>query len=186
MDSDSETDVVSIDRQPRSKTHPAPPPPPFNPVANMLGSSVVPDLMKVYESMPQSSAAPCPDEIGTTADFQYRSRHVPDVSESDGQPNIGRSLRKRSLEKESPISEKNSSKVRKKGHNTDGRWSKRFTWPDDLHRDFVSAIFDVGLKHSSPSSILEHGPKATRLRASESRVITKSIECIETLQRRNS
>lgn len=53
----------------------------------------------------------------------------------------------------------NSSKGRKKSKNSDGRWSKRFTWPEDLHRDFVSAIFDVGLKHSSPSTILEHMPK---------------------------
>mmetsp|Transcript_3018 Transcript_3018/g.6439 ORF Transcript_3018/g.6439 Transcript_3018/m.6439 type:complete len:1543 (+) Transcript_3018:112-4740(+) len=47
---------------------------------------------------------------------------------------------------------------RKKGKvsSTDQRWSKRFTWPDELHRDFVSAIFDVGLKHSSPSAIMEH------------------------------
>jgi SHAQKYF class myb-like DNA-binding protein len=48
-------------------------------------------------------------------------------------------------------SEKNEDK-------NDGRWSKRFTWPDDLHRDFVSAIFDVGLKHSSPSTVMEHMP----------------------------
>jgi SHAQKYF class myb-like DNA-binding protein len=45
-----------------------------------------------------------------------------------------------------------------KGKKDDGRWSKRFTWPDDLHRDFVSAIFDVGLKHSSPSSVMEQMP----------------------------
>jgi len=51
------------------------------------------------------------------------------------------------------------SKNRKKAKETDGRWSKRFTWPDELHRDFVSAVFDVGLKHSSPSTILEHMPK---------------------------
>jgi len=43
--------------------------------------------------------------------------------------------------------------------NNDGRWSKRFTWPEELHRDFVSAIFDVGLKHSSPSTLLEQMPK---------------------------
>jgi SHAQKYF class myb-like DNA-binding protein len=48
---------------------------------------------------------------------------------------------------------------RRKGKDSDGRWSKRFTWPEDLHRDFVSAVFDVGLKHSSPSTILEHMPK---------------------------
>jgi SHAQKYF class myb-like DNA-binding protein len=47
----------------------------------------------------------------------------------------------------------------KKKNKQDGRWSKRFTWPEDLHRDFVSAIFDVGLKQSSPSTILEHMPK---------------------------
>lgn len=32
---------------------------------------------------------------------------------------------------------------------------KRFVWPDELHRDFVAAIFDVGLKHASPKAILE-------------------------------
>ncbi len=53
----------------------------------------------------------------------------------------------------------NSTKSKKKSKTQDGRWSKRFTWPEDLHRDFVSAIFDVGLKHSSPSTILEHMPK---------------------------
>lgn len=47
--------------------------------------------------------------------------------------------------------------MRKKGKssNSDNRWSKRFTWPDELHRDFVSAIFDVGLKHASPSALME-------------------------------
>lgn len=29
-------------------------------------------------------------------------------------------------------------------------------WAEDYHRDFVSAIFEVGLKHSSPTAILEH------------------------------
>lgn len=47
---------------------------------------------------------------------------------------------------------------RKASKDTDGRWSKRFSWPDDLHRDFVAAIFDVGLKHASPGTILEHMP----------------------------
>lgn len=52
-----------------------------------------------------------------------------------------------------------STKSKKKSKKQDGRWSKRFTWPEDLHRDFVSAIFDVGLKHSSPSTILEQMPR---------------------------
>jgi len=49
-----------------------------------------------------------------------------------------------------------SSKTRRKKRGGDGRWSKRFAWPDELHRDFVSAVFDVGLKHSSPSGVLDH------------------------------
>lgn len=69
----------------------------------------------------------------------------------------GRPLRKRTSDKNSETREK-PAKNRKKSNNLDNRWSKRFTWPDDLHRDFVSAIFDVGLKHSSPSAILEHMP----------------------------
>jgi SHAQKYF class myb-like DNA-binding protein len=56
-----------------------------------------------------------------------------------------------------------NSKARKKAKMTDGRWSKRFTWPEDLHRDFVSAIFDVGLKHSSPATIMEHMPKNEKI-----------------------
>ncbi|GKY92650.1 hypothetical protein MPSEU_000235100 [Mayamaea pseudoterrestris] len=43
----------------------------------------------------------------------------------------------------------------------DGRWSKRFTWPENLHRDFCSAIFDVGLKHASPTQVMEFMPKHT-------------------------
>lgn len=35
----------------------------------------------------------------------------------------------------------------------DGRWSKRFHWSEELHRDFVSSIFDIGLKNSTPASI---------------------------------
>lgn len=50
---------------------------------------------------------------------------------------------------------KNNRKDDKNSKEKDGRWSKRFTWPEDLHRDFVAAIFDVGLKHSSPSTVLE-------------------------------
>lgn len=225
------------------QTHTAPQPPPFNPMAShsgqppsatALGNSVVPDLMKVYESMTQSSTPQDPSGLIPSseshyhqhegyANYQYPSldhasqppqqgyydsaaqaqryydappgsyegqappevppvppyppvpdfpsvtsdapppppvvQETPDEPSSSGSNGNGRSLRKRSLEKDGTSSEKSNSKVRKKGNTSDGRWSKRFTWPDDLHRDFVSAIFDVGLKHSSPSAILEHMPK---------------------------
>lgn len=75
-----------------------------------------------------------------------------------------RSSRKRSLSSKNNQSSEDSStadsnKGRKKVGDKDGRWSKRFAWPDRLHRDFVAAVFDVGLKHSSPSAILEQMPQ---------------------------
>jgi SHAQKYF class myb-like DNA-binding protein len=32
---------------------------------------------------------------------------------------------------------------------------KRFVWPDTLHRDFVGAVLDIGLRGATSSSILE-------------------------------
>jgi len=66
------------------------------------------------------------------------------------------SSRKRSSNGSDDGSAASRPRSRKKSGSSDGRWSKRFQWPDELHRDFVSAVFDVGLKHSSPSAILEH------------------------------
>lgn len=62
---------------------------------------------------------------------------------------------KRSHPEETLSQAESSTKSRKKKEG-DSRWSKRFNWPEKLHRDFTSAIFDVGLKNSSPSSILEN------------------------------
>lgn len=31
----------------------------------------------------------------------------------------------------------------------DKKSKKRFVWPDDLHREFIAAVFDVGLSHAS-------------------------------------
>ena len=214
----------------------APQPPPFNPLAAgsppphppapgatqqipSFPNSVVSDLMRVYESLTQSSTPQDPgtQPLGMITDPQYQTHNgtsvphqhyyysqqqphsylqphaqqqryyqQPGYAEAPGAPIVppvpeyaihestqsspvpsedqslqsrgGRSLRtKRSVDDISGDEEK--SKNRKKGADLDGRWSKRFTWPDDLHRDFVSAIFDVGLKHSSPSAILDHMPK---------------------------
>uniref|UniRef100_M4B8E5 HTH myb-type domain-containing protein n=2 Tax=Hyaloperonospora arabidopsidis (strain Emoy2) TaxID=559515 RepID=M4B8E5_HYAAE len=51
--------------------------------------------------------------------------------------------------KEEEEAEKSNRKHRKYERKT-----KRFIWPDDLHRLFVAAIFDVGLKNASPKSLL--------------------------------
>lgn len=82
-----------------------------------------------------------------------------DETEPEETSSSGRSKRKRRATDSYGSSGGRAQKGRKKSKATDGRWSKRFTWPEDLHRDFVSAIFDVGLKHSSPATILEHMPK---------------------------
>ena len=180
-----------------------------------LGHSVVPDLMKIYESLTQSKT-PQPQQEQASAERQYQQPFIPvpqpphqmyqnanqfyppapaaapypfiqappqqysyasiqpplDLSVSqNAQPDYedskqasssgGRTLRKRTVDKiedDRSSSDGSSSRSRKK-KKSDGRWSKRFTWPDDLHRDFVSAIFDVGLKHASPSALLEHMPE---------------------------
>lgn len=208
-----------------------PQPPTFNPLlahsqGMSLGNSVVPDLMKIYESLTQSSTPHSTNQSAATTQFQHPAPPAPQTSyvqpfqnqnlyqqgtQASSQPSQtqyqypsttaaptpgyyetqhfsqphqqiatlaaaptdklpgqeasvnGRSLRKRASEtKEDDIYSSDGSerptKARKKGK-SDGRWSKRFTWPDELHRDFVSAIFDVGLKHSSPNAILGHMPK---------------------------
>ena len=32
---------------------------------------------------------------------------------------------------------------------------QRFVWPEALHMDFISAVFEIGLKQASPSMILD-------------------------------
>ena len=212
--------------------------------SNLLGQSVVPDLMKVYESLTQSStphdgissssAQPHvqeghhhhqqtsyynqgSDQQGSGADTASYNQHLEQQEEYDAAfelPPLGRggkelnhaqeyqrqqeiahqvpslppplppaiepepgcaaptrsSTRKRVRASPPSIDVDDSAgagrrggrtitrgnKGRKKSSKTDNRWSKRFQWPDELHREFVSAVFDVGLKHSSPSAIMEH------------------------------
>lgn len=120
----------------------------------------------VTQWMPDSSSIPIPPP------FPYPNQTHQERSRSGGRrpssnssnSSSGRSMRKRAKTDAGDPSQEGtrSSKARRKSDKgkdkNDGRWSKRFTWPDDLHRDFVSAIFDVGLKHSSPSTILEQMP----------------------------
>ena len=168
-----------------------------------LGTSVVPDLMRVYESLTQSKKQQATQHdvqsnLATTANTSYSQqqhstsptntsqssqyRSNPDLQTvislppsnpilpqepsgfqtsavpSQGAATSTKSRPRRSASRKRPADEDKSDssnpKPRKKKVG-DGRWSKRFAWPDELHRDFVSAVFDVGLKHSSPSSILE-------------------------------
>eukprot|EP00980_Cylindrotheca_fusiformis_P027335 scaffold20012_cov179-Cylindrotheca_fusiformis.AAC.3 len=99
-----------------------------------------------------------PPAQGFTPADQPSIQPSSDEVDSDDMGMESRTRKKRSRSSSNSTGS-NNTKGRKKGKNSDGRWSKRFTWPEDLHRDFVSAIFDVGLKHSSPSTIIEHMPK---------------------------
>ncbi|CAM9906568.1 unnamed protein product, partial [Scytosiphon promiscuus] len=42
------------------------------------------------------------------------------------------------------------------------RPKKRFIWPEELHRDFIAAVFDMGLKKADPSRLKEVLPKKER------------------------
>lgn len=120
-----------------SSQHPYPMPPSEH--APQHGGYVMPG----HESQQQGA----PSERDESEEAEGEHQHL--------QENSGRPKRKR---RGSDSSSVRGQKGRKKSKAADGRWSKRFTWPEELHRDFVSAIFDVGLKHSSPSTILEHMP----------------------------
>lgn len=104
------------------------------------------------------------DNRGTQHSYVPTNSHgINGVTHTDTLGNSKTATRKRQIDNEdnrsvnsgSSLGAVSSTKSRKKGAG-DSRWSKRFTWPDALHRDFVSAIFDVGLKHASPSAILEN------------------------------
>jgi SHAQKYF class myb-like DNA-binding protein len=178
--------------------------------ASAVSHSVVPDLMRVYESMTQSKTPDNPynanirhqpkHSYSHTQAHEHLAHHYhtnwtyditsipipkppvypmgpvePAETRAEATSRSGRPMRKRnvpskdyaemdasstsSVGSSNKSRRKNSSKNKKKDKANDGRWSKRFTWPEELHRDFVSAIFDVGLKHSSPSTVLEHMPQ---------------------------
>ncbi|CAB9503986.1 expressed unknown protein [Seminavis robusta] len=123
---------------------------------------------QIYQHQGQEPSSlpyiPAPSNGQKTEPETSQEAIKPEESTSTSKPS--RSLRrKRSSISQQPADQDGSSsttgktKGRKKAKETDGRWSKRFTWPEELHRDFVSAVFDVGLKHSSPSTILEQMPK---------------------------
>ncbi len=104
-----------------------------------------------------------PDKVKVECDAQhFDSKIAPTLSKKGSSSSINDQQKMSSTDKQSmtgSASGSSTTKSRKKSGGSDGRWSKRFTWPDELHRDFVAAIFEVGLKHSSPSTILEHMKK---------------------------
>ncbi|KAG5185197.1 hypothetical protein JKP88DRAFT_194649, partial [Tribonema minus] len=46
------------------------------------------------------------------------------------------------------------------GGGSQARPKKRFIWPEELHRDFIAAVFDVGLKSADPRAIASLLPDA--------------------------
>jgi SHAQKYF class myb-like DNA-binding protein len=99
-----------------------------------------------------SNASAAAEEATSMGGRPQRKRNAPIKQEPSGYASSTSSSRGGNKRR------KSSKDGKKKGKDVDGRWSKRFTWPEELHRDFVSAVFDVGLKHASPSIVLEQMP----------------------------
>lgn len=137
----------------------------------------------IIPPIPEAAFAAMGAAVGDHTDFAEADEVPSSQNNNNNDPAVtvtstaGRNLRKR-MASQAPLKEdsgstsgnstsegRSSSKSRRKGKDkdSDARWSKRFTWPDELHRDFVSAIFDVGLKHSSPSTILECMPRHAQI-----------------------
>jgi SHAQKYF class myb-like DNA-binding protein len=123
--------------------------------------SSLPHIPAPYASATASSSR----QSAEAPPLESQDPHEPPSPRSSSRSSLRRKRSSSSLQQDAETSSNTSvggigkSKSRKKAKETDGRWSKRFTWPEDLHKDFVSAVFDVGLKHSSPSTVLEHMPK---------------------------
>lgn len=130
-----------------------------------IGDGVASELMRVYESMTGGAIQQNHQPIIPAPIKSASSIPIPPAwPVQEGGDTSKRALRKRKAsssmvvdedyvdEEEADADETKMSRRSKNKKDLNGRWSKRFTWPDELHRDFVAAIFDVGLKHSSPSS----------------------------------
>ena len=109
-----------------------------------------------YESQVQRLIAqqvPSQPPVPRSRQGQWRKRRrqqgqLPAAATTDPDSKHARSRGRRSASS-SPRGRKKSAS------GDDGRWSKRFQWPDGLHREFVAAVYDVGLRHSNPSAVME-------------------------------
>eukprot|EP01041_Mallomonas_annulata_P006563 gene6563-13277_t len=57
----------------------------------------------------------------------------------------------------------NTNNKRKNEQDMDAKSKKRFVWPEALHKDFVAAVFDVGLRSASPKTIIDMLPRSDLL-----------------------
>lgn len=60
------------------------------------------------------------------------------------------------------------------GDERDGK-RRRFVWPEPLHKDFIAAIFDVGLRHASAETVLETMGKEDARCLSQEKISLRSI-----------
>ena len=56
---------------------------------------------------------------------------------------------------------------------------KRFVWPESLHRDFVSAVFDIGLKNSTSKLLLQMLPQSRKISTGKIYVYISSVVYLE-------
>ena len=134
----------------------------LNAVNHTASESVVPGLMEVYDALTQSSTPQSRVPPPATANGRQQAADPPPLPpsrysrKSTDESFSGSAGSKRKYSGSSKRARKSKDDPKKSSSQNDSRWGKRFTWPDELHRDFVAAVFEVGLKHSSPSAIMEH------------------------------
>lgn len=56
---------------------------------------------------------------------------------------------------------------------------KRFVWPESLHRDFVSAVFDIGLKNSTSKLLLQMLPQSRKISTGKIYINISSVVYLE-------
>ena len=131
----------------------------MNAVNHTASESVVPGLMEVYDALTQSSTPQSrvpPPAAASNKKQAAAPLPLPPSKYSRKSTDESSAGSKRNFSASSKRARKSKDDQKKSTSQNDSRWAKRFTWPDELHRDFVAAVFEVGLKHSSPSAIMEH------------------------------
>ena len=56
---------------------------------------------------------------------------------------------------------------------------KRFVWPESLHRDFVSAVFDIGLKNSTSKLLLQMLPQSRKISTGKIYIYISTVILLE-------
>ncbi|CAK9028058.1 Two-component response regulator ARR12, partial [Durusdinium trenchii] len=109
------------------------------------GNGSIDLLCGLYEDLKKSSTPDVPAVVQSNATEEEQKQS----GGSSASVSSSTARNKRKLEKTAPSRGKKNN-----GKSQTGK-KKRFTWSDELHRQFMATIFDIGLSMAKPKSILE-------------------------------